>query len=106
MKLEKMSSIPGDAPPAGNKIRIRFDSIGEALKLVKPKHLMAGTRTVSQIEAYLRSLLPESERLKPLFLCCASSFCPPPDQILQELFDLFSIDNELVFQYGIREVWG
>lgn len=104
-----ITSISGDKVASGeiSKIKIHFIAVGgDTSALTKPKILLSGTRLLYDAEKALKSKLPSEEAKKSFYFHCGSSFCPTPDQSLQDLFDCFQIGGELVLQYGIREVWG
>jgi hypothetical protein len=41
-----------------------------------------------------------------LFLYLHQSFVPSPEDLIGDLFDLFSVRNELILHYSLQEAWG
>jgi len=89
---------------------------------VTPRKYFPADTTVAAVETYLRQVL---EYEGALFLFCASSFAPTPDQTLAFLLAHFGSPSpsssssaqdqdggpgpgrrELVLSYGFTEVWG
>lgn len=100
------ASVNGDVSiPAVSvsKVALMLRAVGDAPPIQKNKFQLAGNKPVSFIQGYLRKTLQTD---KGIYLFCASSFCPNPDQTVQELFDAFQIGGELTICYSFQETWG
>lgn len=89
-----------------SKVKLHFVPVGgDVPALSKPKFKYSGNKKLYQVNEKLKQLLNINPNLQ-LYFYCGNAFSPTPDQVLQELYDCFGIDGELVLQYGIKEVWG
>ena len=90
-----------------NKVLIFLRSIGDAPALKKQKFKLDGTKTIFDVEKFLRkSITTASSGNEILFLYCGSGFCPTPDQGITDLFNCFQVGVELVISYSLQETWG
>lgn len=87
------------------KVMLFLRPVGEALGLKKSRYKLDGSKSISEVEKFLKKTLGMTSD-QSVFLYCGSGFSPTPDQNLQDLFDNFQIGGELVVNYGVQEVWG
>ena len=86
-----------------DEITVFFRSISKAPALKKQRFLIDSSKTMYEIEKYLRRAIGGQ---KEVFLHI-NGFCPTPDQTLKELHDCFKTSSgELVISYGLQECWG
>ena len=86
-----------------DEVIVFFRSVSKAPALKKQRFQIDSSKTIHEIEKYLRKAIGEQRQL---FIFC-QGFCPTPDQTLKELYDCFKTpSNELVISYGIQECWG
>lgn len=89
----------------GKKIPIHLRSVGNAISLAQQKYKLEGTKVIYEVEKFLRKSFQINAE-QSLYLYCGSGFSPTPDQLLQDLFDCFQSNGELIIFYGIQEAWG
>ncbi len=94
------TSAESDLAP---KILLHLRSVGEAPALKKNKFKLNGLKPIMEVEKFLKKTLGQD---KSIYLYCGSGFSPSPDQVLQDLFDCFQVQGELVITYGLQESWG
>ena len=90
---------------AVNKVLLHLRPVGDALALRKTKYKLDGSKSMIEVDKFLRKTLLMNVD-QGLFLFCGSGFSPTLDQNLQDLFDCFQVGGELVIHYGIQEAWG
>ena len=103
-----MISIKDDARENlkdNSKVLLFLRPVGEASGLKKSRYKLDGTKSIKEVEKFLKKTLGMASE-QSVFLYCGSGFSPTPDQNLQDLFDNFQIGGELVVNYGVQEVWG
>jgi ubiquitin-like protein ATG12 len=88
-----------------SKVLLFLRPVGEASGLKKTRYKLDGSKSIIEVENFLKKTLGMSLN-QNLFLYCGSGFSPTPDQNLQDLFDNFQTGGELIVNYGIQEVWG
>ncbi len=88
------------------KITVRFRAAGGNTPIMKRnKFKVKASSQFSSIIASLRKML----KLKPsasLFIYCAQSFAPSPDETVSDLYNCFQLQNELVLNYCSTDCWG
>lgn len=101
---------PSAEPVSGQnlpqKVLIYLKAVGEAPPLPRQKFKLDGSKTLLEIEKFLRKNIGSTHETKSIYLFCGSGFTPGFEQSLQSLFDLFQIGGELIIQYGLQEMWG
>jgi ubiquitin-like protein ATG12 len=85
------------------KVLLHLRSVGEAPALKKNKFKLNGTKSLLEVERFLKKSMGTD---KAVYLYCGSGFSPTPDQLLQDLYDNFQVSGELTINYGIQESWG
>lgn len=85
------------------KVPIKLRSVGQAPPLTQTKFQLSGTRSIVEVEKYIKKALKTE---KSLYLYLGSGFSPTPDQLLQDLFECFHVGGELTIMYGVQETWG
>lgn len=101
-----MSSKESGEPAEGDsaeKILISLRAVGEAPNLKLNKYKLSGSKTLLDVEKFLKKTLSTT---RALYLYCGSGFAPTPDQRLQDLYDCFQTGGELQIKYGFQETWG
>ena len=84
-------------------VTILLKSISNAPQLLKQKHKLDSSKTVYEVEKYLKKALG----VQSVFLYIGSGFSPTPDQTLKELSDCFRTNaGELIINYGLQESYG
>ena len=93
---------PIDEPT--NKVNILLRAVGEAPILKKQKFKLDGSKSLLEVEKFLKKSLGITD--KAVYMYCGSGFSPNLDQLLQSLYDNFQVAGELVIMYGINELYG
>lgn len=78
-----MIQLPQNMSEGGVQVHLR--SVGEAAALKKSKFRIDGSKSIYEVEKFLRKQLKHEGSM---FLFCGSGFSPTPDQILKDLFDV------------------
>ena len=86
------------------KINLFLRAMGEAPILKKQKFKLDGTKTILEVEKFLKKSLNVND--KAIYMYCGSGFSPMLDQQLQSLYENFQVSGELVILYGINELYG
>ena len=84
---------------------MHFRHAGGAPILKKPKGKFLASLRIYMVAEKLRELL-QLQRSDPLFLFCNNAFAPPPDQLLGDVAEGFSVDGVLTLNYCITPAWG
>lgn len=89
-------------------IFVHLKSVGDAPALKKNKFKILGTKTVFDIERFIFKMInpTNANNLTSIYLYCDAGFSPTGDQNLQDLYDTFQIDGELIIKYGLQESYG
>ena len=98
-------SIGPARPTAPAKVKIHFQAVGSAKRMRKMKFKLDSTKRFAFIVSFLRKQLG----LKPgqqLFCYVRSAFAPALDATVAELFQCFSLNDELFVNYSMTEAWG
>mmetsp|Transcript_16529 Transcript_16529/g.16467 ORF Transcript_16529/g.16467 Transcript_16529/m.16467 type:complete len:109 (-) Transcript_16529:19-345(-) len=85
-----------------DKITVHVKPVGNAPILKKSKFKVSGLEQFNTIITFLRNQI----KAKDIFLYINSSFSPPPDAIIGDLFSCFKVGGELIVNYAIVEAWG
>eukprot|EP00457_Paulinella_chromatophora_P020143 gb/GEZN01022069.1/.p1 GENE.gb/GEZN01022069.1/~~gb/GEZN01022069.1/.p1 ORF type:complete len:131 (-),score=20.02 gb/GEZN01022069.1/:178-570(-) len=88
--------------PSDRKVQVHFRATGGAPILRKTKFAIQASRRFSSLISFLKQHL----KCEQLFLFCASTFSPSPDETIWDLFQCFQINGELVVNYCLVEAWG
>jgi ubiquitin-like protein ATG12 len=88
-----------------SKVLLFLRPVGEVAGLRKTRYKLDGSKAIIEVEKFLRKTL-EMSADQNIFIYCGSGFSPTPDQNLQDLFDNFQTNGELIVNYGIQEAWG
>jgi ubiquitin-like protein ATG12 len=88
-----------------SKVLLFLRPVGEVAGLRKTRYKLDGSKAIVEVEKFLRKTL-EMSADQSIFIYCGSGFSPTPDQNLQDLFDNFQTNGELIVNYGIQEAWG
>lgn len=98
--------------PADSKLPIFLRPIGDAPALKKQKFKLDGSKSLIDVEKFLRKSLTAAtaadsgSAIGSLVLYCGSGFSPTPDQLINDLFASFQVGGELVISYSLQETWG
>lgn len=98
--LEKTSIVPPPPPP--EKVSIRLVSIGSTPSVSPNVIRISGDRSMAAVGQFLRKRL----RLKSVHLYIQNTFEPGPDELVQDLFNLFKTKNELIVSYCLQVAFG
>lgn len=88
-----------------SKVLLFLRPVGEVAGLRKTRYKLDGSKAIAEVEKFLKKTLEMSPE-QSIFIYCGSGFSPTPDQNLQDLFDNFQTNGELIVNYGIQEAWG
>lgn len=88
-----------------SKVLLFLRPVGEVAGLRKTRYKLDGSKAIAEVEKFLKKTL-EMSADQSIFMYCGSGFSPTPDQNLQDLFDNFQTNGELIVNYGIQEAWG
>lgn len=94
-----------DAVKETSKVLLFLRPVGEVAGLRKTRYKLDGSKAIVEVEKFLKKTL-EMSADQSIFMYCGSGFSPTPDQNLQDLFDNFQTNGELIVNYGIQEAWG
>jgi ubiquitin-like protein ATG12 len=97
---------PSSTTTGSGKILIQLRAVGEATALKKQKFKLDGSKTVIEVQKFLKKALASDGGDKPIYLFCGSGFSPTLDQNLQDLYENFQVAGELVISYAVQEAWG
>ena len=90
-----------------NKIKIQLQPVGNAPIITTLVFQLSAFKTVGFVSKWISSKikLPAGDTI---FLYVKSSFAPPQDVILRDLYESFGNkdNNTLVLSYAIQEAWG
>lgn len=84
------------------KIVIHVKPVANAPILKKNKFKVPGLEPFSTILNFIKQQI----KAKDIFLYINSSFSPPPDAIIADLYECFKVGGELIVNYAITEAWG
>jgi len=87
------------------KIEVRLQPTGDAPIMKKRKWAVKPQQTVGQINKFVRGYLKLDEK-ENLFMYVNQAFAPSPDQTVQNLYDCFGSDGNLVLHYSKNQAWG
>ena len=104
------ANLPGneihqDVVKETSKVLLFLRPVGEVAGLRKTRYKLDGSKAIVEVEKFLKKTL-EMTADQSIFIYCGSGFSPTPDQNLQDLFDNFQTNGELIVNYGIQEAWG
>ncbi|KAI5954598.1 ATG12 [Candida jiufengensis] len=88
-------NLDKEEPSQPTKINIRFQSIGSTTQIEPKVFKISSTQTISTIQKFLCKKL----KTKNLHLYLQNSFAPNPDEKINELYNLFKTNNELIISY-------
>jgi len=108
-KVESESSERQESSDAAKikieKIEVRLQPTGDAPIMKKRKWAVKPQQTVGQINKFVRGYLKLDEK-ENLFMYVNQAFAPSPDQTVQNLYDCFGSDGNLVLHYSKNQAWG
>ena len=85
------------------RILVHLKSVGSAPILRRNKIQLSGEKSMMDIQLYIQNVIATT---KTIYLYCGSGFSPSPYQLMEDLYDCFQSNGELVIYYGIQESWG
>jgi len=100
---EKKSSSSGKSQLS--KIELRLQPTGDAPIMKKRKWVVDPQKTVGQINKFVREYIKLDEK-ENLFMYVNQAFAPSPDQTLNNLYECFGSDGNLVLHYSKNQAWG
>ena len=86
------------------KVLLHLRAVGEASSLKRNKFKLNGTKTILDVQQFLLKSLGHTN--KSVYIYCGTGFSPTPDQLIQDLYDNFQTNGEVIITYGIQETWG
>ncbi|GAB5359907.1 hypothetical protein AAMO2058_000582400 [Amorphochlora amoebiformis] len=90
----------------GKKVTVHFRASGGNTPILKRKKFkVKATHQFSFIIAFLRRNLKLKES-HSLFYYIAQSFSPSPEECIEDLFNCFKLNDELVVNYCTTNCWG
>eukprot|EP00808_Paulinella_micropora_P028572 g1440.t1 len=99
--LTKSNAKPKVNLTVDQKVQVHFRATGGAPILRKTKFAIQASRRFSSLITFLKQHLKSEQ----LFLFCASTFSPSPDETIWDLYQCFQINGELVVNYCFVEAW-
>mmetsp|Transcript_23150 Transcript_23150/g.32357 ORF Transcript_23150/g.32357 Transcript_23150/m.32357 type:complete len:109 (-) Transcript_23150:320-646(-) len=92
--------------PEKKKVTIFLRAVGGNTPILKRKKFkVKASNQFSSIISFLRKNLNCSTS-DSVFLYCAQSFSPSPEEVIEDLFNCFQINNELAVYYCTTNCWG
>lgn len=91
------------------RVKIHFIPVGSAPQMKKRRFQISGKEQFSTLQGKLRKMLQLTS--SQLFLYINESFVPSPNDLIEDLDDLFSSrgskgEQELKVNYSLQEAWG
>lgn len=89
------------------KVVVMLKAVGSAPILSSNKIKISGSVKVANLYEYLKKNLKKNlNDNDSLFLYCNSNFAPSPNTLVIDLFNNYSVNNELHIFYALSEAWG
>lgn len=85
------------------QVIVNLKPVASAPILKKTKFKVSGEETFSILVQFVRT---QTKVQGSLFLYVNSSFCPPGDAVIGDLFKCFKVSDELIINYAVSEAWG
>jgi ubiquitin-like protein ATG12 len=95
----------GSAKPQLTKIEVRLQPTGDAPIMKKRKWAVDPQKTIGQINKFVRGYIKLDEK-ENLFMYVNQAFAPSPDQTVQNLYECFGSDGNIVLHYSKNQAWG
>ena len=91
-----------------DKVKVHFVAVGSAPIMKKTKFQISADQRFSAVVAFLRKMLKmrNNDNGSSLFLYVQSAFVPSHEELIGDLRDCFSVQDELVIHYSLQEAWG
>lgn len=86
-------------------VLIHFQAAGDAPILNQTKFKVSASHSFAVVAEFLRKQLRYKQK-DSLFLFCNASFSPNPDELVNDLYECFKVNDELVINYCSTPAWG